>query len=474
MNANASPLRTKDAERVSPDTGLIFLAEKLDSGFDNLVAQHATHTIRDAKLVYGIRDDLAQLMIYPEVTFAACLPDGSMVLCCPQDLPQALVGIAEPIAANPALPPAPGNRRSGLGSKLERLEHKLDDLLATRWEGERLSDRIEALEFTVEEALVGAENSKLSQMLSEIPDQLAKISGPTLEQVLQAVVHLGHRADPSDLLDTLNAKLDGLISRPPYQPDLSLQRLGFANFLTSMSTIVKRLEAAVEEVATPALPPSLDARLLGLERSLVEAAQISPDLGPVIRRLDSLQQEIAPASNLSAQLAHLTQSIDGLTKRPDPVLDLTQQRQSFASFAVALGSAVKRLEAAAQAFEHQPDMTPTLAVLDNLRQQLLAQPTVAAPVASEQPVVDAPHDAVSAQNVDTTELRQGLTGLSGAVQTLITRLEKMETQPAQAAEAIAPPPVPDPAPGPEGFDHQLRYAMAEALALQIRSLSGKG
>ena len=56
-------------------------------------------------------------------------------------------------------------------------------------------------------------------------------------------------------------------------------------------------------------------------------------------------------SALAARVEALTASVEALARRPDPVLDLTPQRELYARYAAALDGVAERVDAAASRFE---------------------------------------------------------------------------------------------------------------------------
>ncbi len=445
MTANASfpkqPAHHGDELWAMPDD--------LDIGFDALISRYATHRLRNAEAIIQARPDLAEVIAPPEVTFAAYLADGSIVLCCPDGLPKTLLAVAEALdrkapivkfASQAATPP-------DLSAKLDELGRKLDTLQQDHGAGEQIVDRLIAIKSALLEGLaqVGKNNeppaapiphgldlaglasrlegainhlalradAPLEVDLTDIQQTLEETEvrilsfvrhtsqtselAPQLEQIEQGIRQIMTAAaeQPSiaSTLQRLEDRIESIADRTVPKADIAAQEQKAAHFLESIGPVMQRLDAAVDRMST-ASTPAADQRLAAIEDQLIaisnrmEADRASrPDNEKLTSVLTDLRQEVGHAAALApigaASLQQISAQIEAMALRPDPVLDMTQQRQSFARFAEALGQAVRRLEATAQVIEVQSNTTAILAETKALREDLQI------PLAKLDPVSDA-------------------------------------------------------------------------------------
>ena len=79
--------------------------------------------------------------------------------------------------------------------------------------------------------------------------------------------------------------------------------------------------------------------------ALGEALAAPLDLSPILAEIRAM------GARIDTSLAAFAQRLDALEARPAPVLDLTEQRKSFAAFGTALSRSLQRLEQAADRWE---------------------------------------------------------------------------------------------------------------------------
>lgn len=359
------------------------MPDKNDAAFDLMARQLGTHVIKDPALLWEYQADVTQLITHSEVAFAAVLPDGTIILRCPNGLPEDLAAVAEPF--KPLTPPA---APSSLEEKLALIERKLDGLIADQVEREQMLDRLDAVEFALQDRVGASEEdgpapadiAAMLHLLAQKQDALALSVAQKLEPELlaQSVANLEDRlmaalqvqavpdlstvisaveaavaalavpsADPAPL-ETLLAKVEELVHRPVPIADLTAQHQAITKFLISLGSATTRLEEATDTLSSlhdKALPSQVS-DIIAAVQSLETRIDNGPDWSPLVARLEGLKD-----SGTAEGLALLAAQISRLAQRPDPVLDLTAQRQSFAAFGNALSRTIDRLESVSDALE---------------------------------------------------------------------------------------------------------------------------
>jgi uncharacterized protein YoxC len=391
--------------------------DDIDLGFDALISRYATHRLLDAKALSRLRPDLARLISPPEVTFAAYLADGTIVLCCPEGVPESLEQVVDvldpshPLPATVAVPPVPAEAavQSDLVDRLDDLSRKLDLLQRDQFKGGQIADRLDEVKTALLDGLAqAAARDPSPEVMAEKPDPqtLAADMVDSIHQIVQQseqrmLTFLRHAnrtpalapqidgieqglrqvmaatADQSAMHDTLRRlqdQIDGLITRPIPSVDLSIQRQGVAQFLEAMGTVIRRLDGAIDRLDSPMANPHLTEisnHLTFIVAQLDDMGTATIDLSPVSQALHDLRYDIGRSVQdfqpTTDAVQHLAQRIDALALRPDPVLDLTQQRQSFAQFGEAMGQVLRRLDCVAEVFSAQPDTARLLAETQSLR-----------------------------------------------------------------------------------------------------------
>ena len=209
--------------------------------------------------------------------------------------------------------------------------------------------------------------ASLSQGLSQIQGRLDDLSVPdvkdeygpqtlaTLDAIntrlgLQGEDQQSLRAEVSHLAQTLEA----LAERPAQVIDLTEQKQGFDQFAAVLAMIVKRIEAAATEIKSTQVSPERSAKMDQVAADvarLAEAADVGPpasvDLHPVLDALTALRDTVM---ELPKDLSELRTDLSALANQPKPVLDLTEQRRSFAAFSTTLSAVVQPLESAITQF----------------------------------------------------------------------------------------------------------------------------
>ncbi len=321
----------------------------------------------------------------------------------------------------------------------------------------------------------------LSDMVTQIPEQIAILGEKITAPDPQPDNHLAKQiSDLSDQIAILGSRPDPVI-------DLTEQRQILARFQTAMSTVLSRLENQIECVSSLQQDDTV--------------AQLRWD--SVTEKMQALSESIAPLADLPNRIAAIDtqlqqlpeaqdavlRTLNDLKRRPDPALDLTEQRQSLAQFASAVGTAVKRLEMVAEQLTHDKtdtDIMPTLARMEDLFRTTHAQDNQMdlgqALAAHGSEIAALKTDIVAylerpAPAPDLTMQRASLARFATALGTVVSRFERIaaqfetvtETQPPPCADA-APPAAPL---APRPFAHAdisfdaLRTGLAELIAQQI-------
>lgn len=152
-----------------------------------------------------------------------------------------------------------------------------------------------------------------------------------------------------EVVESLRTEVLSAAAKPPPQLDLSAQRESFTKFGLAIGTVVARLEETVEGLSslqttaqadTIELKSVMQALPVILQEALAEKFQDDPMRQGVAK----LREHLTSVPEQLAQLATMQQSLDALAKRPQPALDLTEQRRGFARFATAISMVVNRLE----------------------------------------------------------------------------------------------------------------------------------
>ncbi len=231
-----------------------------------------------------------------------------------------------------------------------------------------------------------------------LPDRIETIAG-AIDALRTELGNTANQAQTADRLEALTRALEALqadmgdrlgnlAKRADPVLDLTPQRQSFARFSTVLGQVVARLEAVAETMSkdtpqwaatisksledlradqTPEqhdMRPQLDEIAKGLEDLRGFLANLG-DQSAVVGRIDTAMgaiqeiktdlRSVADANTANPRSEEVAQSIDALgtslaaqistlAARPDPVLDLTPQRQSFARFNTASGQFLRRLE----------------------------------------------------------------------------------------------------------------------------------
>ena len=358
-----------------------------------LQAGIATHLVENPTAIDPLFA-LSKVRDFPEVTFAASFEDGTVVLGCPTDLPEPLMGIAQPITSTAPPPPDPIEAKlDALLAGLDELKQQESGASAADQRDDQIAVALEQLQSTqpAMQAQMTELRTALEQGLKDVSGRLAddttvRALQPQLMQIAQAIETTADAPrvtqelsqiqnqtteiltalasqrpglDPQAFeahLASLEARLTEQMAATPTPPDLSAQTEGLASsqqvmeqVLTTVSNDIKSMiamqgAAHSQEVPCPTLP------------ELISALEDAPKLAALDDRLDAISHSIAhltdggntktdPAiDNLSRQIDALASDVAAIAHKPVPKVDLTEQRQGMARFQTAMGTVLSRLE----------------------------------------------------------------------------------------------------------------------------------
>ncbi|MDX8351415.1 hypothetical protein [Cognatiyoonia sp. IB215182] len=314
--------------------------------------------------------------------------------------------------------------------------------------------------------------SDFETKLSAYQDRLAASLPDTAEQLSQIRAHLQDDQSTAELLDAIAATQNEK-SRDD-APDLTLmlakiaetvseclndnQQSGasegylaqLSELLTQMqSDLTGTLRALLPENDTEAAEPLTQAAFAEMLTALPNADDLNERLSGLSAQIVALREN-ADATNshqdnhLAAQLDQLAKQISALGTRPDPTLDLTDQRQMLARFQTAMGHVVGRLEnevtrieaiggderqsetAATQLSSLAQALTDQFAPLTTMPSQLTEIATQLQGLPESQNEMSAALKVLKdrpAPTIDLTEQRKSLAQFAGAIGTAIKRLE---------------------------------------------------
>lgn len=365
------------------------------------------------------RVDLQGLVERGALTGLHMQSDGSLLLDCPAALPAELEGLVE-------------EAESGVEERLARMEQNLSTLTVELRERERMADRLDAVEFGLAERLQGVIANEVLNLFAE------QEAGPSVvERVEQLLEAARAPAPPSDLAEQILARLpdparfEAMLDRPAPVPDLAPLRQMNAQFLQAMQHVVTRLDARMTEIE----PAALEERLMGQLATLQPKA---PNLDPLFARLEAC---LAP---MQATLTQLADRVSALETRPAPTFDMTENRKSFAAFATALSTSLRRIESLDAKLDQGPVLATEIARIgaelgdriDEMRPADLA-PIGAALTALTEHVADLapPSESLAPMAVALAQLADRVPeSLQATLDDLATRLTALERRPAPAPD----------------------------------------
>jgi hypothetical protein len=186
---------------------------------------------------------------------------------------------------------------------------------------------------------------QLEQMTQQLADltQLfhdAKTGPADLTELTNGLsaVQAGLR-DVPEALSALRKDMTALAQHPKPVLDLTEQRRSFVDFATMLTGVVQRLENIVEDMdrAKDAKASDRHEELTTFLQGMAENIQITT--APVAK-LAQIERYLENAADFDASIpsvfAAFEAKLDRIADRPEPVLDLTEQRSEFAQFGTEL------------------------------------------------------------------------------------------------------------------------------------------
>ena len=243
----------------------------------------------------------------------------------------------------------------------EDIMARLNDLHRLQTETEPSIDSLSAQVAALQSTAL-SETSEIRTLMSELaakfeaPHPATVDLAPVLEKL--EVMNTQSHTLPATLSE-LQTTIVRIADRPPQTLDLTAQREGFARFATATASVVHRLENCASDLHTLS------------ENAQSETNELRALMQAVIDNVRKLPQDTRDTHVLQDMIAHLQNDIKKLpvefdemteirnilntmAKRPDPVLDLTEQRNSFARFLAVTGTSIQRLEQIANTLDKHP------------------------------------------------------------------------------------------------------------------------
>lgn len=388
MNATAAPISPATATAIGASPAKAtpqanhFGTDAVYKGYDLMVRKVATHIIREPRVTASTRADLVRAISSPAVTFAASAADGSILISCPAGLPEVLTALAEPIDHGPS----PTAETDKLAQMLDQIERKLDGVIRDQQVTERVSDRLEAIEYALRERIdpeaararaLEAELGQIGHRLDMVLDRVAQIPdpipfdtmplelmlaasetrllaavqlppdhGPVIDAVQNLSAQVAAIPQADQLLVQIIAQVDDLAARPVPTPDLGAHHQALDAITHRLDQVAGRLPNPDQLTAQDATLADIATRLaetpVELERLLAQHLNLTA----VEADLHGLKQalaETARAGTLSQGLADVAQHLTTLADRPGPVLDLSPQNAALSEVALVLTSFDRRV-----------------------------------------------------------------------------------------------------------------------------------
>ena len=495
MTAKASPINppppgTPDARPAKvPVQGGHFGTDAVYKGYDLMVRRFATHIIRDARVNASNRADLVRAISSPFVTFAASAADGSILISCPDGLPEILSDLAEPLDTAIAEP------LGKLAQKLDHLTQKLDTLIQDHALAESLSDRVEMLEFTLHEKLdpatemtrvtqgrldqIDGRMAAIFQAVTQIPAPvsldtfglelavaaaegrlLAAITAPAMEPdlspVLESLQGVSNRIDSlpeaHGMLARLCAQLDDLSNRAVPIPDMSGHHQALTAAEVALSGLAARLDRAVDRLPDPHTLAIQGQTLATIAMRFAETpAELERiltrhlDFAPLVAGLHTLETAVGQTAqgNVTAgALGNIGLQITALAERPQPIMDLGAQNRGLAEINAALSEMGQQVAVLTQITAAGPNLAPLVMQYDSLLATLglPAQSTVVTAALTAIGTELARLAARPEPVMDLTEQTKSLGDIAAALAGLTARHDGLISvigQPAQSADMTA-------------------------------------
>lgn len=309
----------------------------------------ATHVISNTEDVDALFT-VARARDMPMVRFAAAFEDGLLAVGCPDGLPDELANLAVPIVVEPdvtehANKPQPTN----VNEKIALLAQRISENMPAP--APATTPDVSAQLSEIRDAIRALSQTPPDQILRDIQSQIEALAAQSasagesqdLQQIGPAEDQLA-LGDPDDSEDLGQILTDLEAASVPAAPELDI---------TPIMTVLLEIQAQISALSVEDSPVGTDVShlLTAFEgRILAALAEQGNAHDPATATL------IEGQANLQALVSDLPNRI---VIPPVPVIDIAQQRQSFAQFATALSKIMGRFDDVLERLDH-----PTASELD--------------------------------------------------------------------------------------------------------------
>lgn len=345
------------------------MAEPFQAHIQRLMqAGIATHLVAHSDAVDPLFA-LSKVRDFPEVTFAAVFEDGIVVLGCHGSLPEPLQALAKPIQ------PQAVSANNDLEEKIDALSALITSQQDPN-EATDLSQQIASMPKVLDAQSQATES--VQDRLSQIDGRLTSLGDETTAKLAHAMPDLtplvtgfdqlreeitkgfaenenqtgsGTAHQLAVLLADFEARLQSRLAAEPETPELAAQT----------SEIASEQRVLHKKLADMAL----DLKAL----TAMQGAEVSNGRDSFADDVVQLHQRLDALADLDTRVAAISSEISAMSQRPDPVIDLTAQRQSLARFENAMTVALGRLEtetARIAAFEPDKDGSGLAALTEQI------------------------------------------------------------------------------------------------------------
>ncbi len=357
-DSNASP--GAELPKVTTEAALPQIHPKhshLNSLIHSGIVTHLVHVDAVPDPIYA----LAQMQRMPEVRSAAVFEDGLIALGCPDVLPDALADIAVPAVAT-AQPRATGfnglKRIEDVSSKLEQLVDAMepDEIILNDQLAIRVIDRLEAVEAKIASAHDGTTEKsiqKLQDQIAALTTQIGNLTqqfstvdalnglAPQIEELCKTASNQKLPNQVAALQETIEGFARTLEASQPAQVVLEQMADRIDQIGIAQRTAFKRVETATTK-AVSGLEPTLD----HLTARIADTENVMIDWGTELRTMGKQVNTIATWTEpLTSTLSSLEEEVVAFARKPAPEIDLTQQKEAFATFAATLNAMQEGVEA---------------------------------------------------------------------------------------------------------------------------------
>ncbi|MDX8348463.1 hypothetical protein SLH49_10740 [Cognatiyoonia sp. IB215446] len=365
-------------------------------------AKLVTHIVKNADSVDPLFA-LSKVQDFPQVSFAAVFEDGSLVFGCQGELPPEIAQFAQPLAtyedpSQHAIPEKTNATTTALTQQYAETptSNQTNRIAALQAAITRQAETSASIldRLTEFETRITAHQETIVACLPETTEQLSLIrehlkddqSVTELRTAIAALQDQRSRDDAADLA-VMRAKIEEISSRSLSDDQRSDKEEAYIARLSEMLAqmqvdLTTALCDLLPENETCSTQPQTQAILADMLASLPQADELNEKLAGLSREIIGLGENVVAASAhqydpVADRLDHLAEQIAALAKRPDPTLNLTEQRQMMARFQTAMGQVMTRLEAEIARIEtigHAEEQSETaVAKLDSSMQTLTAQ-----------------------------------------------------------------------------------------------------